>query len=105
MKSKIDTALEERNEQDYQAFCLLKELIRAVDWDNGKQRFIAIINEFNGDNEGGEDSIGANIFNEAQEIINEREAANERFLQAIKDAARNGYMEPVVVDKTEEVSK
>jgi hypothetical protein len=80
-KQPYEIALDERNEQDYQAFCTLKALIKALDWNPCRKKVIALIDEYGDD--------GAGLFENAEEIINEREAANERFTQAIIDAARH----------------
>lgn len=80
-KSDYEKALDERDEFDYQAYCLLKRLIRHMDYRPGRQQVIAIINEF-----GGEE--GADLFQEAEEIIKGRENANQRFTEILIAASR-----------------
>ena len=80
-KPDYEKALDERDEFDYQAYCLLKRLIRCMDYNPGRQQVIAVINEF-----GGED--GSDLFQEAEEIIDGRENANQRFGEGLIIASR-----------------
>ncbi len=77
VKAKWEIALDKRNEADYQAFCLLKRVFKHIHWDDGEERFKAIVDEFVAF-----DGEGAEMVEQMKEIIKMREDANEEFLQA-----------------------
>lgn len=79
-KNAAEKALEERDEQDYQSFCILKEILNAVNYNPGRKQFIAIMDEFGVD--------GTSILDEAEDVVKQREAANNRFLQGMKELAQ-----------------
>lgn len=77
----IETALQRRDQADYQAFMKLRELMKMTDYDPGRQKLLKIIAEYNGYDV--EDA--AEFIKEIEEVLEERDNANEEFLQAIKD--------------------
>lgn len=84
-KSKINEALEKRNQADFQAYLKLKELMKMTDYNPGRDKLLKIIAEYNG-----YDVADAKEFiKEVEQILKNREDAQDELLQAIKDS-RNG---------------
>lgn len=77
--TKIQKALDKRNHLDFQAFSMLKRLLKMINYEPGKQQFLEIIAEYNGCNP--EDM--APLLDEANNIIEAREEASEEFLKAV----------------------
>lgn len=77
-KNPIEKALKRREEADYQAFLKLRELMKMTDYDPGRKKLIKIIAEYTGDEEGAEEFI-----KEVEEVLEERDNANEDFLKAV----------------------
>jgi hypothetical protein len=81
-KNPIEEALKKRDEADFQAFRMLKRLIKYIDYNPGKKKFLEIIKEFNGDENLDE---ATEVFGDMVRVVENREDANEAFMQAIKD--------------------
>lgn len=79
----IEKALERRKEADYQAFLKLKELIKMINYDQRRKKFIKIISEYTGDEESAEEFI-----KEVEEVLEERDNANGEFLKAVSDSSK-----------------
>lgn len=74
----IEKTLKRREEADYQAFLKLRELMKMTDYEPGRKKLIKIIAEYTGDEEGAEEFI-----KEVEEVLEERDNANEDFLKAV----------------------
>lgn len=80
--SKINEALEKRNQADFQAYLKLRELMKMTDYDPGRQKLEKIIAEYNG-----YDVAGAKEFiKEIEQVLEAREQAQEEFIQTIQNA-------------------
>jgi len=83
-KNPIEEALQRRDQADFQAFMMLKRIIKYIDYDPGKRKFLEIIKEYNGDANLDE---ATEVFGDMVRVVDNRENANEEFMQAIKDNA------------------
>ena len=80
-KNPIEEALQRRDQADFQAFMKLRELMNVTDYSPGREKLLKIIAEYNGNDV--EDA--KEFIKEIEEALEEREEANEAFMQAIKN--------------------
>ena len=84
-KMKIEEALDKRNQADYEAYMMLKRIIKYIDYNPGKNKFLEIIKEYNGDENLDE---AKEVFGDMVRVVENRENANEDFLKAIKESQK-----------------
>jgi len=82
-KNPIEEALKRREDADFQSFLKLRELMKMTDYEPGRKKLIKILNEYNGL----DDEYNEEFIKEIEDVLQERDEANEAFLQAIKDNA------------------
>jgi hypothetical protein len=80
---RVDEALKTQEAAITHAANKLGELLTAFNYQPGKDEVIAVINRYYGDEEGGAESLGAQLIAECEAALRARTTANENFLRAI----------------------
>ena len=76
----VQDKLNDKHNAAYECVRLLIELVKSINWNDGKQRVAAVIDDY----VGGEVGYGIELIDDAIAALKKEQAASEQFMQAIK---------------------